>query len=173
MYEQISLDSLEDKKFTSEEEVYSYISDLIEAKYNDSESLSLKENIHYFSICFFDAPKIRIKKVWEEFYLEFPDHFIDEIKNHNVDAKLMSSGYYRVSIPSIGFNDNLKSLIFEIYEYCYRKYSDDRFDCCSKYLECSDNKKCPYEGDSFARACSYHYTMTKKKKIFYGKNRNV
>lgn len=174
MYDQISLDNIALSQFSDEKELFSYISDLIKSEYNDSESLTLKKNKQYYSVSFFNVPKIRIKKVRNELFLEITGHFIDELKVRNIEAKLMSDGYYRINRPCTVFDNNLRSLIFEIYEYCYRRYSDDRFDCCSRYLECSDNKKCVYEDDKkLFRACSYRYTMHKKGKIFYGKNRNV
>lgn len=170
--EQISFDSLNSSD-KSELDVFEQISKLIKEEYSDQSNMTLKENKLYHAICFFDVPKLRIRIVRKEVCLEIPEHFSDEMKEHSIEAKLMSDHYFRVVLHNGVVNSNIKSLIFDIYEYCYRQYSEDRFDCCSKYLECSDNRKCLYEGQPFSRACSYRYTMTKKKKIFYGKNRNV
>lgn len=46
------------------------------------------------------------------------------------------------------------------------------FGCCSKYLECSDARKCVHENSDYAEGCAYNKNL-KNGKIFYGKNRNI
>lgn len=46
------------------------------------------------------------------------------------------------------------------------------WDCCSRYLACSDAKKCVYPDPQFAMACGYRKILASGK-IFYGPNRNV
>ncbi len=47
-----------------------------------------------------------------------------------------------------------------------------QFDCCSRFEECSDVKKCTNPNSDFALACGYRKIM-KQGRIFFGKNRNV
>ncbi|NLU53434.1 MAG: hypothetical protein GXX10_11310 [Clostridiaceae bacterium] len=171
IYEQLSFDNIEVSEPKPEIKLFQKIYSFIKEKYDDAESVTLKVNKSYLSICFFRVPKLRIKKVKNEVFLEIPEHFKDELNRHNIENTVTADHYYRVKVPGF-ISNNLRALISDIYEYCYRKYSDERFDCCSRYLECSDNKMCCYEGQKFSRACSYHYKL-KDGIIFFGKNRTI
>ncbi len=46
------------------------------------------------------------------------------------------------------------------------------FGCCSKFVECSDAKKCVHENKLYATACMYRMNL-ESGRIFYGKNRNI
>lgn len=47
-----------------------------------------------------------------------------------------------------------------------------QFDCCSRYEECSNAKRCIHPKPETALACGYRKIM-KKGRIYYGKNRNI
>lgn len=47
-----------------------------------------------------------------------------------------------------------------------------QFDCCSRYEECSNQKRCIHPNPEIALGCGYRKIM-KKGRIFYGKNRNI
>lgn len=46
------------------------------------------------------------------------------------------------------------------------------FGCCSKFVECSDAKKCLHENKLYSTSCIYRRNL-ENGKIFYGKNRNI
>ena len=46
------------------------------------------------------------------------------------------------------------------------------FGCCSRYMECSDERKCVHPDRVFARDCAYKRNL-ENGKIFYGKNKNA
>lgn len=46
------------------------------------------------------------------------------------------------------------------------------FDCCSRFEQCSDAKRCIHPNSSLATSCGYRKIL-RTGKIFYGKNRNV
>lgn len=46
------------------------------------------------------------------------------------------------------------------------------WDCCSRYLECSDAKTCVHPDKVFALDCGYRKILNSGR-IFYGKNRNI
>lgn len=46
------------------------------------------------------------------------------------------------------------------------------WDCCSRYLECSNAKKCVHPDPAFALGCGYRKILASGK-IYYGVNRNV
>lgn len=49
---------------------------------------------------------------------------------------------------------------------------EKEFDCCSRYLECSNAKHCIQPNADLAEVCGYRRIM-KAGKIYYGKNRNI
>ena len=48
----------------------------------------------------------------------------------------------------------------------------EMFGCCSRYLECSDNKKCTHPDKLYVKGCQYKLNLDAGR-IFYGKNRNI
>lgn len=59
----------------------------------------------------------------------------------------------------------------ETYEYCLRA-SAEGFDCCSRYIDCSNNKACIHPDKQFAGGCRYRQKL-RTGIIFFGKNRNI
>lgn len=62
------------------------------------------------------------------------------------------------------------SLYLYLRDYIYA--FDERFGCCSLYLECSNQRKCTHPDRLLAKNCSYKHKL-KKGIIFFGKNRNI
>lgn len=59
-------------------------------------------------------------------------------------------------------------------EYRIEHYSSkaSTFGCCSKFIQCSDARKCLHENRLYSKACSYRIHLDAGE-IFYGKNRNI
>lgn len=62
----------------------------------------------------------------------------------------------------------------DVIEYELRNYTSKAapFGCCSRFVECSDEKECVHENKLYACACYYKHNLDNGK-IFYGKNKNV
>lgn len=57
--------------------------------------------------------------------------------------------------------------------YCLANYeSKNSFGCCSRFIECSDAKKCVHENKVYSMGCKYRANLDMGK-IFYGKNKNI
>lgn len=80
--------------------------------------------------------------------------------------------YIFIDIVNINEINLLKQEILEIHKYLFLNESVDFFGCCSRYLECSDNKKCLCTDIIFRLGCLYKKNL-ESNKIFYGKNKNV
>ena len=87
-------------------------------------------------------------------------------------GKIMSAPLYSY----VKFNmltEDFFSFIKDVIIYCVSIFEpDDKFGCCGKYIECSDQKECLHENKFYARACWYRKNL-EKGKIFYGINKNV
>ena len=74
----------------------------------------------------------------------------------------------------VRFNRNSKGLADYIRvntEYCIKRYKSrsSSFACCSRYEECSDEKRCLHQNRLYSTACIYRQNL-EQGKIFYGKN---
>lgn len=95
------------------------------------------------------------------------------------DAEILSqtksekaAGSVRVRIKKT--SPNLTEYIRRNTVYCIQGYVSKatRFGACSKFVECSDAKKCVHENKLYSKACMYRNNLDQGH-IFYGKNRNV
>ena len=68
----------------------------------------------------------------------------------------------------------LINYIKENTKYRVKNYSSKErmFGCCSRFVECSDARKCVHENKLFSMACHYRHNLDNGR-IFYGKNKNV
>lgn len=79
-----------------------------------------------------------------------------------------ANGWARVPAADVSFADRAP-LVIEIYE----KYlMTNGFDCCSRYLACSETGHCTHPDIMFAGQCTYRQKL-RTGRIFYGKKRNV
>lgn len=93
-------------------------------------------------------------------------HTIDNIKSLSYYTRILVNDSY-----------SLKSLIDYIFslleDYVDSHYiSDSAFDCCHRYMECSDAHRCTCPDRLYAKGCTYKAKL-EKGIIFFGKNRNV
>lgn len=66
-----------------------------------------------------------------------------------------------------------KNLLFDLFLDIYKSMpAEYDFSCCSRYMECSNQKHCIHDDKSIALKCSYRKKL-ENGIIFYGENRNV
>lgn len=100
--------------------------------------------------------------------IEVSDAYSDIVEQFFPEAAI-KSGFFQ--IPISGPMDTPADFIFKLIESAYIK-SPREFDCCSRYLECSDACRCTNPRKEYALGCGYRRIM-RTGKIFYGKNRNI
>lgn len=101
-----------------------------------------------------------------------PDTFQDLIPAGFQWRKVESEkGYFRLVIdpehPVEGYTDFLSLVAGETVS----RYPKE-WDCCSRYMECSDAKACVHPDKAFALGCGYRKILASGR-IFYGANRNI
>lgn len=71
-------------------------------------------------------------------------------------------------------DDSMLPYIKENILYCLKNYrsKEKSFGCCSRFIDCSDAKRCVHENKLYSTACIYRHNL-EAGKIFYGKNKNV
>lgn len=71
-------------------------------------------------------------------------------------------------------DDSVVPYIKENILYCLRNYHSKAksFGCCSRFIECSDAKRCVHVNKLYSTSCAYRRNL-EAGNIFYGKNKNV
>ncbi len=82
-----------------------------------------------------------------------------------------SGEWFRIPVESVG----------DVLEYCeplcysfmltLSNLGGERFGCCSRYMQCSDEKQCVNPDKIMSFACAYKNNL-EAGRIFYGKNKN-
>ena len=116
----------------------------------------------------------RVKNTGKSHYIAFNSQYsalFDKFGVRYSSAKSEVS-YIRIDlddfkkyINNADFADILNRIFLD--SFCLKK-----FDCCSKYNECSDARHCVHEDAIYSTACTYR-KHSENGKIFYGENRNM
>lgn len=70
-------------------------------------------------------------------------------------------------------DDSIYDFIKKNILYCLANYeATSSFGCCSRFIECSDAKKCVHENKIYSMGCKYRMNLDAGR-IFYGKNKNI
>lgn len=89
------------------------------------------------------------------------------------DTKIIKD---KANWSTVIFDNKVEEHILEninnIFDTCYKDSAVDIFGCCSRYLECSDAKRCVHPDKKDARGCMYKVNLDNGR-IFYGNNRNI
>lgn len=88
--------------------------------------------------------------------------------------KIESQNFWRVDMNDFyqfALNDSEAFCKF-ISNVIVSLFAFDRFDCCGKFKECSDAKKCLHDDMLYSTACSYRKKL-ENGIVFYGKNRTT
>jgi hypothetical protein len=136
------------------------------------ERYELRCNKGYNTILFCNIAVIRIKRSKnKETSLELSKKYIDLFGLQN-DIRYTTSDILWGKLP---FNERIAMQIINsinrVFKQCYMDEAVDNFSCCSRYHQCSDEKKCIHPDIKFAKGCHYK-THLENGRIFYGNNRN-
>lgn len=84
--------------------------------------------------------------------------------------KEMSGGFWRVKLGTELVREHSDALAKVLQNTIDRMPKE--WDCCSRYMECSNAKRCIHPDSSFALGCGYRKILASGR-IFYGENRNI
>ena len=91
----------------------------------------------------------------------------------NVSLKYIDSDIANVIVNFPTGENNYITFVHDILDYSVNTFEPaDKFGCCSKYIECSNAKRCLHENLFYAKACFYRKNL-ESGKIFYGENKNI
>lgn len=126
------------------------------------------------SIRFFKTPTIKIVCGKNKKYISINPNLKKLLDNYTFikTETIKSDPWTRLLFNNQNDLEKMNPLFLRIYDEVYLMSSTDRFGCCSRYLECSDAKKCVNSNQILARGCVYRLNLIDGK-IFYGENRNI
>lgn len=126
----------------------------------------------YTVVKFGNLTAFRLKIRGKQHYISIPMSLADLIPEgvpYRKPAK--NEKYYRVLITDEYPLDGYIPFLVNVVSETVNRYPKE-WDCCSRYLACSDAKTCVHPDKAFALGCGYRKTLSSGR-IFYGKNRNI
>ena len=131
-------------------------------------NLFIRKNSGYYSVVFFDGVVLQVGGKRKK-YISLPTSILRRMESYRHLAA--DKEYTKIFIADFSEVTN-----YEAFAKCAMQVVIDRmpveFDCCSRYLECSDAKSCTHPDKEFSLKCGYRKIL-KSGRIFYGRNRNV
>jgi hypothetical protein len=127
--------------------------------------LKLVEYQKHHSLVFVDKLLFRVTPAKDNCLLEFQreyEHFLPK-------SEEPSDKWIKLPLQDIDEIVSLKESIVNIIQYELKRTHGEAFGCCSKYVQCSDSRRCIHEDFLFSLCCQYRLNLLEGK-IFYGKN---
>lgn len=117
----------------------------------------------------------RVKTTAKIKYVSFSQSFEMLLIDNGLNiSRIQSEDFWRVDLNEFyGFATNNSAEFCEmISSIVISLFAFDRFDCCGKFRECSDAKRCLHEDMLYSTACTYRKKL-ENGIVFYGKNRTI
>lgn len=137
-----------------------------------AEDVRLEENKDYSAVYWRNSLAFRLRIRKKTNYIAVPLSSRPSVENlapFDLQAKT-GDDLWRVNLWDVPVEDCAAALASVVRDTINRQPKD--WDCCSRYLECSNAKRCVHPDPTFALGCGYRKILTSGE-IYYGENRNV
>lgn len=125
----------------------------------------------YSSLKFRSSLICRLKLRGKKWYISIPDRLQEVIPEDAETTKTASERqFFRIAFDSLSESSVLS--LMERAMLLAIELIPKEFDCCSRYMECSNAKVCVHPDPAFSMLCGYRKIL-KSGRIFYGENRNT
>ena len=137
-----------------------------------AQSIVIKHQKTYSSIWYGPVLAFRLRLRDTARYIEVPSASKDTVADiaPPEGQKAVTGGFWRVNLGDKAVSDCAVPLGRALQDAINRLPKS--WDCCSKYMECSNAKRCVHPDPSLALECGYRKILASGK-IYYGENRNV
>lgn len=152
--------------------IFPQLQDAVAASGGDPALLTCKTNKDYSAVFLSTFTAFRLRFRGRQHYISLPMVFRDLIPK-GMPTKLMKSDpkYIRIIVDEEHQAESYADFLVQVVGETVSRYPKE-WDCCSKYMECSDAKSCIHPDKAFSLACGYRRILASGR-IFYGKNRNI
>lgn len=175
MSEQIALAGFEtphEKELAAYNSIFSRLKDAAEEIGASAADIKIKHNRGYSSIWYDSMLAFRLKLRKNTRYIEVPldsKSAVQEIAPLDRQKKV-SDDFWRVKLGNEPISEHEDALAVVLQDAINRLPKE--WDCCSRYMECSNAKRCVHPDPALALKCGYRKILASGK-IYYGENRNV
>lgn len=150
--------------------ILSTLQEIAQAHNANPEDITSAKLSSYSSICFRKSLIARVKLRGKVHYISIPMRLSQVIPNNVTTQKTKEPNFLRIPYDSLS-TDALVCILKDATSLAIEQVPKE-FDCCSRYMECSNAKVCTHPDPSFSMLCGYRHIL-KEGKIFYGENRNI
>lgn len=182
MDSQITLTSFESPEYHEKEFLSTIESNLraaVESMGGDSSLLSItttkptKSSAGGYTVVKFGSlTAFRLKIRGKQHYISIPMTLSDLIPNDAPSKKpTKNEKYYRIYVSDEYLLEGYTPFLVNVVSETVNRYPKE-WDCCSRYLECSNAKSCVHPDKAFALSCGYRKILSSGR-IFFGENRNI
>lgn len=157
-----------------EENAYHFIRDsLVETLRSnglDESFLTLESRKNYFSVLF-DNTSVVVRIISKPASISVPSSILQSLEGRCAWAKNSRGGYSKIELGNLDHISEYSSMLEGILQGIIDRLPKE-FDCCSRYMECSNATRCTHPDKRFALQCGYRKIL-RSGRIFYGENRNI
>lgn len=136
----------------------------------DASYITLKKNKYYYSILFDDSLTVAQIGGKKKLYFAVPTAAL-KLNSEYRSLAHAKNAYSKIFLSSFDQIDQYQPLLVSILQTIIDGLPKE-FDCCSRYVECSDAKKCTHPDVRESLKCGYRKVLLSGR-VFYGKNRTV
>lgn len=144
----------------------------VEAAGSAGELLSIAVRQSYTVVSLYKFTIFRLRLRGKRHYIASHDRFADMIPSDWPVKKVKSDEKYtRIYVDDNHPLGSYSDFLVDIAGECVNRYPHE-WDCCSRYMECSNARACVHPDKAAALDCGYRKIL-KSGRIFYGTNRNI
>lgn len=153
------------------EQVFPLLQEAAKSRNANPKDITYEVLSSYSSLKFRSSLICKLKLRGKKWYISIPDRLQEVIPEGTETTKIASERQFlRIAFDSLTENGVLS--LMEKATLLAIELVPKEFDCCSRYMECSDAKVCVHPDPAFSMLCGYRKIL-KNGRIFYGENRNI
>jgi len=137
----------------------------------DESYITMEKRKSYYSVMFDRSSVVFRLTASPNPTLAVPTSVLAASSSYSSMVEKADSDYTKIKLKNIEDIGEQWDLLQDILQGVIDRIPKE-FDCCSRYMECSDATFCIHPDKKFALKCGYRKIL-KSGRIFYGKNRNI
>ncbi len=146
------------------------LEDVLLKNWLDASYITFKKNKNYYSILFDNSLTVAQLGGKKKLYFAVPTAAL-KLSSEYRSLAHAKNAYSKIFLSSFDQIDQYQILLVFILQTIIDGIPKE-FDCCSRYVECSDAKKCTHPDVRESIKCGYRRKLLNGQ-VFYGKNRTV
>jgi len=143
-------------------------------KHNDyfEKCFEYKDNIGLNTLWLCGLAVMRVPKNSKGKSISIPNKYLPLFDLDHDAYKIKTQALWTDIVFNQDVSINIAENIIAVFNKCFTDSATESFGCCSRYLECSNEKLCVHPEKGEARGCMYKINLDSGR-IFYGENRNI